>query len=590
MRGRAVLLAGTFLGYYRPSPFNQRATGAQMIKNWNDGLRIVGSALACAVVAWALSGSMLGCDGDADSSGGGYSNNQKKSGRQDRGRGAGKYNVTVEESEYDVVSQGDTQFVEGGDPEELPPPRQYEWVYSLEYESLIISPDGNNVLMMVPRPGPAQGFETPGLVLNVQPIPGGTARCIPQVQDVARMNFTSDGKLALLLNETGTRLQILNLETYSITGTIYFDRPFSVVDVTPDGSHAVLTNLPTNDAEDADFSEVEGCASPPSFGSPAGASMCEAGFVDLATGEYWVELFSHALRDLDFDPVFFDPIFTYSFQYDDVESINKSHMLFYSVGERQVTEKLVFNNCADEVVISPTAMLALLGPVTCQIWQQDKLIPEPAEPIPQDPISIIDLEERSFVENLPGFGPVALSEKWQTAIGFTTKGTMQSDWDYFGQSKPFGLIFVDLQTLDWDVINWGSEVPAYTVSPDGNYLYAQDAGLDPYGNPNGGLSRVNLLTHVRKKVSGGELTLDDYAWQPGSSSIYLLHAGSLYHIPDSGLDASLVEQPVAATLINVRPQGDILLLGESDKPAFHALSLGPEGPVDTPTTVYELAL
>ncbi len=562
-----------------------------MIEDWGNRLRIIGKSFACALLAWAMSTSLLACDGGTESpNGGGYSNNQKTSGRQDRGRGAGKYKVTVEESEYDVLSEGDTQFVEGEDPEGLPPPKEYEWVYALEYESLIISPDGNNVLMMVPRPGPAQGFETPGLVLNVQPIPGGTARCIPQVQDVARMNFTPDGKRALLLNETGTRLQVLDLETYGITKAVYFDRPFSVVDVTPDGSHAVLTNLPTNDSEDADFSEVEGCVPPPSFGTPAGASMCEAGFVNLATGEYWVALFSHAIRDLDFDPVFFDPIFTYSFQYNDVESINKSHMLFYSVDTRQFTDKLVFNNCADEVVIAPTAMLALLGPVSCQIWQQDKLIPEPVEPVNQDPISVIDLEERAFIENLPGFGPVAMSEKRQMAIGFTTKETMEADWDYFKQWKDFGLIFIDLETLSWDVLDWGSQVPAYTVSPDGKYLYAYDAGLDAWGNPTGGLSRVNLLTLSRQQVSGEALTLDAYAWQAGTSSIYVLHEENLYHIPDSGTVALLVEQPLAAALINVRPQGDFLLLGEHNKPAFHALSLGPAGPVGTPTTAYELAL
>jgi hypothetical protein len=564
--------------------------------------------------AMALAVSWLGCDGAGDDGWGGYddrgyADNHKYSGRQDRGRGTGNYQVEVVEKEPDYGDSTNStpnyhvDYEDGGGPGEPGAPAKYEWKYTLDYQDLILSPDGANLLMMVPKPGPALGFETPGLVLVVQPLPDGIPVCFPQVQDVARINFSADGRLAFLLDDSGTRLQILHLDDYTVSDVFFLGHPFTVVDVSPNGRYAVLTNLPIGDKAEVDFSEVKGCKPPASFNLPPNASLCEAGFVDLVTGEQWIVPFGRPLRDLDFCPLTFDAIFSYSFQYFGPTSPNKTHFLFYETDERKFTNKLIFPNCSDEVVISETSQHALLGPVICQVWKQEPIeaeepeeqgewvwewddgyweevqvqVPGGGEQEFQDPISVIRLDTRKFVTNLPGFGPVAVSEKRTMAIGFTNREAMENEWGYFDQWTPFGLIFVDLKTLGWNVIDWGDDVPAYTVSPDGNYLFAYDDTLEDEvaSSP---LRRINLETLVMEPVYGPQVELDAYAWQPGTSNIYLLHDKGLFMIPDSSTQVVALDVPLQPELINIRPQGDFLLLGVKDAPTFYALPLETTGP------------
>ena len=48
------------------------------------------------------------------------------------------------------------------------------WIYTLRYTDVILSPDGEYLLAMAPIPGPNQGYQKPGLMLIIQPLPDGT--------------------------------------------------------------------------------------------------------------------------------------------------------------------------------------------------------------------------------------------------------------------------------------------------------------------------------------------------------------------------------------------------------------------------------
>ena len=580
---------------------------------------LVGLGLACSVLLMEP----VSCGGAADDWGGyddeGYADNEEYSGRQDRGRGTGSYDVEVvyRYPEDDPAARRrerprpEEDYVSTDKPVNTDPAREYEWVYSLSYEDIILSPAGTHVLYMVPKPGPGLGFEEPGRTLVVQQLPDGPPVCIPQIQDIARINFSPDGLQAYLLETTGKKLMVLDLVTYSIVEIFTLNLPFSVVDISPDGNFAVLTNLPTTDTAETDFSDVLGCTPPQSSGAPPGASLCKAGFINLKTGKHWVETFGKPLRDLDFCPFTADSIFTYSFQYDGPTSPNKSHVLFYAMAEQKFTNKIVFPNCADELVIAPLANKALLGPVTCQVWQQEPLefeeppqgeyvweeddgnwewVESEGEWVNDDPISVLDLETRTFVQNMPGFGPVAVSQKHAMTVGFTNQEALENDWNYYGQKTPFGLIFVGLENLNWVVIDWGETVPAYTISPGGDYLFAYDDKLEDgvYGEST--LKRIDLQTLEMLKMSGAKVELDVYAWHPGTSTMYLLYNQGLYYIPEHETAVVHVEVPLWPDLMTIRPQGDYLLLGDQKEPRFHTIPLSNMGPSGEPGNEFNLSL
>jgi len=491
------------------------------------------SVLSLGVATLACdAGSDSGWDDEYDDEG--ATDNEQTTGRQERGRDPGD-----SETVYEWDDEG----------EEL------VWSYQLHYSDVILSPDGQNLLSMVPKPGPAMGFEEPGLVLTVQPLPNGKRRVFPQMQDLVRINFSPDGRDAYLLKDGGLEIAVLDLESYTYSGEFYLDKPFCVVDVTPNGQYLILSNLPTTDTAEANFSaNSESCTPDPKFGMPPGASLCQAAVVDIAEGHVWYVELPHRARDIDFDPISGELLFTYSKQYSDGLQI-KSHVLFYDPSIADFSTKLMFENCADEVVMSPDNELALLSPNDCMIFQEI-----------QDPISVIDLNTREFVTNLPGFGPVSVSPDGSAAVGFTRREVMQQQWSYFDQTKPIGLIFVNLSNLTWKVVDYGDEIPGYTISPDGKYLYVY---RDSSGSLQGTLTRYDMKTHTSFKLSGPAVELDQFVWTSSGDKMYFISNSLLHSLSNSSNMIRPIQLDVLPELINIRPQGDYLVLGEKDQPTFY---------------------
>jgi dipeptidyl aminopeptidase/acylaminoacyl peptidase len=483
--------------------------------------------------------------------------NNEGSGRQERGQDPGK--VTVEE-------------------EEDPETGEVVWSYLLEYSDLILSPDGKNLLMSVPKPGPEQGFDTAGMVLAVQPLPAGETRYLPKLQDLSRINFAPNGGVAYLLDADGTRVRALELTGYTLTGEHHLPGTFSVLDVTPDGAYLILSNLPKTDLEEYSFDPyAASCTPPAAMDLPGGADLCKAAVVDLTAGTVWELDLPHRVRDIDFDPLSGEVLISYSLRSGGPDGGTTSYLVFYNVAFGAFTAKLTFPNCSDEVEISLEAGLALQSPTACTQPQDF----DPNDPLNDlesswggsqpfhDPISIIDLETRQFVENLPGFGPVALTGDGTLAAGFTLRHVMEEEWGYHDQVDPVGIILVTLPGLEWDIVDVGSEVPAYTFSPDGGFLYLYS------DNPLSGstVGRIDTGTLALEWLQGPEVDLDAFVWSPDGGTMYTVSKDRLYAIRNDSAEIREVELPVSVDLINIRPQGDFILVGPDDQPLFYTMFL-----------------
>jgi hypothetical protein len=469
----------------------------------------------------------------------GASDNQEQVGRQERGRDPGKF-------EYETRWDAD----EG----------RYKWVYSLVYSDIILSPDGTTLLAMVPAPGPDKGYDEPSLVLVAQRLPNISKKVFPDLVNLERINFAPDGSKAFLVLDGGREIKVLDLAAFKISGSYQVDSPFSVADVTPDGRFLVLSNLPKTDTEE-DFFSTTDCA--PSWSDvPEGASRCEVGLVALDSGEDWIVSLPYPVRDIDFSTSHDEIMFTYS-RWENQTSL--ATVEFYSPADRMTKGKVDFQNCADEMVIDRLGKRGLLSPTSCN----------------KDPISILDLEKRTFVATLPGFGPVVVSQERELAVGFTRKADMKSAWNY-QQTQDYGLIVVDLKTNEWKIVEYGDNAPSFTLSPEGGFLYVYEDGLKcveqedgtcKWENTPAGLAQYDVDTMVRKVISQGDPQLDRFVWDSTGNSLYVLAEGNLFRVGNGTAKVEEIPLTVEPELLNIRPQNDYLLLGEWDAPRFYLLDI-----------------
>ncbi len=514
--------------------------------------------LKSVVVVLAASISMaagLGCDG-VDM---GANDNEEQVGRQERGRDAGWYwseNETDEEG--NVVA----------------------WEYHPFYSDVILSPDGLNLLAMVPVPGPDKGYSEPGMILAVQPLPFGTKRLFPEVKDIIRLNFSPSGDRAYAIGKGGLTLSEINLRSYEVLRTLDLPGVFSVVDVTPDGAYVVLSNLMLGDWADMAYGPSTQACTGFDFGNGGKLlNHCQVAVVKVATGEVKSHTLPYLLRDIDFSPVGGEILFTYSY-YEETQTQFLPHAVveFYSPADNLFVSKTDFPNCADELVVDSTRKMALLSPTTCVTPTKQEM-----EQKQHDPISVIDLEKRSFVKNLPGFGPVVVASDGSRAVGFTRKANMLSDWNYTLQNSEIGLIVVDLDTLSWKVMDYGDDIPTYTLSPDGKnlFVYAEtDNARRPRGegfqalDPSEGIIQVTLETLAWKTLAkSAQIEMTRFVWTDDGSTMYFFSNKGLFELDAASGQISPIAIFGTPTLMNLRPQQDFLVLGEALEPTFYLLDI-----------------
>ena len=470
-------------------------------------------------------------------------------GRQDRGRSAGSYSVKT----------------------------PAKWAYGLTYSDVVLTPDGSQLLLGLPVPGPGKGWPAPGLALVARDLAKDETTHIVGQFNIQRINFSPDGSIAWLLAEDGQHVTPLNLKTLKTGASIAAKdgasdpTHFTVVDVHPGGRYLVLSNLPTSDWDELLFT-LWGCVAPLNWDANAKeVDRCRLAVIDTKTNKSWTVQADQPLRDLDFLPGGTEMLATWSQWEGDTP---KATALFYDLASAQTVAKVEFPNCADEVVLVPGRDMALLAPSRCR----------------KDPISILDTKKRKFVNNLPGFGPVAVTSDGKSAIGFTQRQVMVSEWNYNKQVDPIGLIRVDLDTLKWQVFDYGDATPAYTLTKDGKVLYAWHGytwqyGTDAEGKSTktqvpGKLERFNVSDMSRSVVDGAE-GITRFVWSADGKTLYFIDQSVLYGLPAGSATAELMLLSPKYQLLNLRPQGDALILGRSSAAEFRVQPLSTKASAKT---------
>ncbi|MCS6899686.1 MAG: hypothetical protein RMJ98_08345 [Myxococcales bacterium] len=211
---------------------------------------------------------------------------------------------------------------------------------------------------------------------------------------------------------------------------------------------------------------------------------------------------------------------------------------------------VVVPNCADELVIAGNGKRAFLAPTFCG----------------RDPVSVIDLEACTFDKNLPGFGPVALSDNGRTAVAFLDRDNDDPQAppipDEVKKSKDrYHLMFLDTNTLVFGTTPIGQELPRYAVTPDGQLLLVDAWTQAKEDN----VRIVDTATKTIRQVSGPSIQLSNYVMLPDSTAAFVLHEEALYELDIVAAQTSLRPLSFTPTHINRTPKGDKLLLRDTQQ-------------------------
>jgi len=137
--------------------------------------------------------------------------------------------------------------------------------------------------------------------------------------------------------------------------------------------------------------------------------------------------------------------------------------------------QITIPNCEAPVSILPDESRALISPTFCEEGQSSD--PKDTWTNP-DPVSIIDITAAglSFLKNLPGFGPVALSQDGARAVAYLDvkriDATMFDDKSQIpGANAPqYHLLVIDPKTLQFSVDPIGNALPRFAMAEDGKGL------------------------------------------------------------------------------------------------------------------------
>jgi hypothetical protein len=175
-------------------------------------------------------------------------------------------------------------------------------------------------------------------------------------------------------------------------------------------------------------------------------------------------------------------------------------------------------NCSDKLAITPDGRHAFLAPTTCQ----------------RDPVSVIDLARGNeiFKRNLPGFGPVGVSPKGDTAIAFIDAQNVDASlFDDPAQipdaeGTRYHMMVIDTATLGYDIHVYGDEIPRYAMTPNGRDLLVDtSASHGDRDRP----ERFDTETGEFTTIDGPAMRLNHFAVSFDSKYAYALDEG-LYEI------------------------------------------------------------
>lgn len=206
-------------------------------------------------------------------------------------------------------------------------------------------------------------------------------------------------------------------------------------------------------------------------------------------------------------------------------------------------------NCSAELVVDDAETRAFLAPTRCG----------------RDPVSVVELEAEAcrFRENLPGFGPVALSPDGATVVAFMDRDAVDPDAPPLPAAVRYSdvryhLMFIDAAALTFDTLPIGDVLPRYTFTPDGRTLIV-DHSLREASE---GLALLDVAARVVRPVRGPVVDMDHYVLTPDSARAFVVDAG-LYALVVAEAVVQSVPLSFIPLSINITPAGDTLLLRDA---------------------------
>lgn len=465
----------------------------------------------------------------------------------------------------DLVPQPDPLPPDGtpdpGVPDGLIPP-----VGTPVFTDAVLTPDGKHLLVQTEQDG--------GPCLAVAVLDSNDV-FLPEGQCHLRwVTPAAGGGAAYLLQQSGSAVAALDLDTMGVYKTFTTDDVYSVMESSDEGDSLALSNQPVDEWSESQYEW-----------SLFDMDLRHLAVVRPGDGAVHEQTFPYAIRSVGFSPV--DGAVLVAMSHWKADGLPEALVHFMNPATGVVEDQLTFPNCADEVVPQPGGTRAILSPNRCFVHPVVLTPPEPEEEWPEpeeewddwdemdeaDPASVIDLEERKFVGNLPGFGPVAFSADGATAVAFSRQETMMKQWNFF-QQKLVGLVVIRMEDLYWQVVEYGGDEPDYFFDATGAnlLLHDQDGGQDR-------IVRMDAQTHALTVLSGPPTHFDQKAATPDGKTIFAVVDGKLRRI-DAGADTiKEAELPFDVRQVFIRPQNDFVVVTAADGKAVHLLDVATLGVV-----------
>ncbi len=222
-------------------------------------------------------------------------------------------------------------------------------------------------------------------------------------------------------------------------------------------------------------------------------------------------------------------------------------VVVYSMSTEEKTT-ITVPNCSDELVLAEDGDMGFLAPTRCA----------------QDPVSVIDFKSGEFVRNLPGFGPVALAPSGETAIAFMDLDNLDEalfdspDDIPTGSKARYHLMFIDINSLEFDTMEVGDNLPRYAMTPDGRMLLVDSTSW--FSD-----ARIRMLDIAMRRlemVAGPDVRLNNFVITSDSKRALLLDDG-LYDLSVPELVVESVALMFTPKNINITPDDSRLLLRET---------------------------
>lgn len=203
-------------------------------------------------------------------------------------------------------------------------------------------------------------------------------------------------------------------------------------------------------------------------------------------------------------------------------------------------------NCSAELVLTTDGARGFLAPTFCG----------------RDPVSVVDLADDrcTFVQNLPGFGPVALSPDGDTVVAFVDRDAEDPEAPPLPEAVKvsadrYHLAFIDTSTLELETTPIGAALPRYTFTPDGRALLV-DSTVEAMPAP---ITILDVGARTFRTVSGPAIDLGEHVLTPDGARAFIVDDG-LWALDVAAASLARVELPFRPRSLNLTPSGSTLLL------------------------------